>query len=204
MAKVCLKCGYERKPEDPEPDWSCPQCGAVYAKLEAQKSEQESLQSTPVGPRTTRPVATGSGFGLGWLVLIILGLGIGYVIVNKDAIWESLMSQAQRDYSAPQLVVTEFGCQPTMRGTIEVHGKVRSISDYKLNLRVEVTARSFSESEKNTTKGVVLPSPLKPGANGWFSTELSLVTDEDVGECLIVGFSEFHGNNEIAYEDETF
>lgn len=31
----CLKCGHDRLPSDPAPSTECPNCGAVYAKLEA-------------------------------------------------------------------------------------------------------------------------------------------------------------------------
>jgi uncharacterized protein YbjQ (UPF0145 family)/predicted RNA-binding Zn-ribbon protein involved in translation (DUF1610 family) len=34
VGKVCLKCDYERKPEDRAPDWQCPNCEAVYSKIE--------------------------------------------------------------------------------------------------------------------------------------------------------------------------
>jgi len=35
LGKFCKKCGYERLPEDNGPDYACPKCGAVYAKVEA-------------------------------------------------------------------------------------------------------------------------------------------------------------------------
>lgn len=35
MGKKCLKCGYERQLTDTFPDYGCPSCGAVYAKMEA-------------------------------------------------------------------------------------------------------------------------------------------------------------------------
>ncbi|HMJ49254.1 MAG TPA: hypothetical protein VK440_01605 [Burkholderiales bacterium] len=35
MLKVCIKCGYQRKPEDTAPETECPHCGAIYAKVEA-------------------------------------------------------------------------------------------------------------------------------------------------------------------------
>jgi uncharacterized membrane protein/predicted RNA-binding Zn-ribbon protein involved in translation (DUF1610 family) len=34
-ARECLKCGYLRESAEPAPEYACPQCGAVYAKLEA-------------------------------------------------------------------------------------------------------------------------------------------------------------------------
>ena len=35
MGKKCLKCGYERQSTDTAPEYECPRCGAVYAKVEA-------------------------------------------------------------------------------------------------------------------------------------------------------------------------
>lgn len=35
MAKTCLKCGYVRQESDSAPDYECPSCGAIYAKVEA-------------------------------------------------------------------------------------------------------------------------------------------------------------------------
>ncbi|HUL41136.1 MAG TPA: hypothetical protein VLV32_04425 [Burkholderiales bacterium] len=35
MEKICIKCGYQRKPSDTAPEGECPHCGAIYAKVEA-------------------------------------------------------------------------------------------------------------------------------------------------------------------------
>ena len=35
MEKICIKCGYQRKPSDTAPEGECTRCGAVYAKVEA-------------------------------------------------------------------------------------------------------------------------------------------------------------------------
>lgn len=41
----CKKCGYERKESDIAPDYECPNCGAIYAKVEARiKKEAEELK----------------------------------------------------------------------------------------------------------------------------------------------------------------
>jgi len=48
MGKVCKKCGHERRPEDIGPDYECPNCGAVYAKVEARmEKEIEEKDSCP-------------------------------------------------------------------------------------------------------------------------------------------------------------
>ena len=44
MGTTCKKCGYERTPADSAPDYECPKCGAVYAKVDAylkRKAEEE-------------------------------------------------------------------------------------------------------------------------------------------------------------------
>lgn len=35
MSKECIKCGYVRQPTDTAPDYECPKCGVIYAKVEA-------------------------------------------------------------------------------------------------------------------------------------------------------------------------
>ncbi len=34
MGKICKKCEYERLPSDTAPDYQCPKCGAIYAKVD--------------------------------------------------------------------------------------------------------------------------------------------------------------------------
>jgi uncharacterized membrane protein/predicted RNA-binding Zn-ribbon protein involved in translation (DUF1610 family) len=43
--RPCLKCGHVRQPGDAGPDFACPRCGAVYAKLEAlQRAQEEAAE----------------------------------------------------------------------------------------------------------------------------------------------------------------
>lgn len=54
--KNCLKCGYQRVPTDAGPDFSCPKCGAVYAKVEAalaEKVRQKVAKETAMSPTGT-------------------------------------------------------------------------------------------------------------------------------------------------------
>lgn len=60
VMKNCLKCGYQRLPTDLGPEISCPECGAIYAKVEAtlaEKLRQQARQSSMVSDRS----ATSSG-----------------------------------------------------------------------------------------------------------------------------------------------
>jgi len=48
----CLKCGYQRTPSDLGSEFSCPKCGAVYAKVEAalaEKPRQQVVKQVPIG-----------------------------------------------------------------------------------------------------------------------------------------------------------
>lgn len=52
---VCPKCNYSRKPTDTAPDYSCPSCGVVYAKYDAQAD---------LAMRIDRAVKTGNWAGV--------------------------------------------------------------------------------------------------------------------------------------------
>jgi uncharacterized membrane protein len=43
--KKCLKCGHQRTAADQGPDWGCPACGAVYAKVEAALAARQALEA---------------------------------------------------------------------------------------------------------------------------------------------------------------
>ena len=57
--KKCQKCGYRREEADSNaPDYACPKCGAVYAKVEAalrSKADSSTVPSRP-GARTVGKV----------------------------------------------------------------------------------------------------------------------------------------------------
>lgn len=43
--RSCLKCGHVRRADDEGPDYACPACGAVYAKLEAlEKAKADAVE----------------------------------------------------------------------------------------------------------------------------------------------------------------
>ena len=47
MRKKCLKCGYEQQSSDVAPDYECPKCGAIYAKVEAHLTKRQQISRTP-------------------------------------------------------------------------------------------------------------------------------------------------------------
>ena len=49
MAKQCVKCGYVRQPTDTAPDYECPKCGVIYAKVSAPLGETPIKRATKVG-----------------------------------------------------------------------------------------------------------------------------------------------------------
>ncbi|MFC0349707.1 YbjQ family protein [Undibacterium danionis] len=44
MSKLCLKCNYTRQPSDTSPEYECPKCGAIYAKVEEYLASQKEIQ----------------------------------------------------------------------------------------------------------------------------------------------------------------
>lgn len=54
---TCPKCRYTRKPEDTAPDYECPQCGVIYAKVARPNPNPDQAPSTTRSePVTTQPV----------------------------------------------------------------------------------------------------------------------------------------------------
>ena len=83
MSRECPKCHYVRVPTDTAPDYECPRCGVVYAKVEAGRTQIRK----PSGSDATK---AGGAFSLGvtyfWLVVfsplllylfLVLGAAVG-------------------------------------------------------------------------------------------------------------------------------
>lgn len=49
--KTCLKCSHTRTPQDTGPDYMCPKCGAIYAKLEAAARAKQAAQADEAARR---------------------------------------------------------------------------------------------------------------------------------------------------------
>ena len=43
MRKICNKCGYERQEADTAPDYECPKCGVIYAKVKTRLQYEKEL-----------------------------------------------------------------------------------------------------------------------------------------------------------------
>ena len=55
MVRVCPKCGYERKADEPVPETECPQCGAIYAKIEQALRKAEDPEPQNPDPQEPQP-----------------------------------------------------------------------------------------------------------------------------------------------------
>ena len=55
MVRVCPKCGYERKADEPVPETECPQCGAIYAKIEQALRKAEEPEPQNPDPQEPQP-----------------------------------------------------------------------------------------------------------------------------------------------------
>jgi hypothetical protein len=70
----CPKCGHDRQPSDPAPDYECPKCGIVYAKASA-KPVTLSKAVEPAKPSRI-------GLFAGGIMLVVAGAFIGLKVVG--------------------------------------------------------------------------------------------------------------------------
>lgn len=54
MNKVCLKCNHTRLKTDTSPDYECPNCGAIYSKVEARLKDIEKEINVPKKKRVSK------------------------------------------------------------------------------------------------------------------------------------------------------
>ena len=79
MAKICPKCGYERKPGDVSPDYECPKCGVIYSKFETERKvyrerDEHDLGNVVAIKEKSLPLAIGLNLFLP---------GAGYIYMGK-------------------------------------------------------------------------------------------------------------------------
>ena len=55
MGKKCLKCGYERQASDMGTDYECPECGAIYAKVESALGVKQANKTNLTDNTNTKP-----------------------------------------------------------------------------------------------------------------------------------------------------
>lgn len=111
MGKLCPKCGYERKVGDIAPDYECPQCGVVYAKVEAMARREPTTPHDTIQSNTGRRPGTGlakkeisdSQMAGGCLVIVagfVVLLFIGALGVDNPGSSSSSRSSRSDDFTA--------------------------------------------------------------------------------------------------------
>lgn len=89
MAKICPRCGYERKDTDQAPITDCPQCGVIYDRFESQRATGQALAADRI-KRMQRDADDGARgvmafVGFRWLltpVLVRVSFAISVVILG--------------------------------------------------------------------------------------------------------------------------
>jgi uncharacterized membrane protein/predicted RNA-binding Zn-ribbon protein involved in translation (DUF1610 family) len=132
VGRHCKKCGHIRKREDVAPDYSCPACGAVYAKVRAAEHQREELAreaarnvdyqvfqppAPPPPPKSLAAERRRVGLVQTGYILQLIPLGItavvGAVIVKRVAVadgdsWLASHSRWQLRTFATALVIGAF------------------------------------------------------------------------------------------------
>lgn len=79
MAKKCLKCGYLNELAVIAQDSSCPECGAVYSKLEARISHYASVASVPnIESERVGELSRSSAKKI--ILYVLAALAVGYML----------------------------------------------------------------------------------------------------------------------------
>ena len=94
MGKKCLKCGYERQASGISPDYECPKCGAIYAKVESALKVKQTTEADPTNNINTKTKKPGP-----LLYGLILG-AIGFVITFIWGIWSATSSLSSSSTAA--------------------------------------------------------------------------------------------------------
>ena len=124
MGKICSNCGYERKPDDPKPDYKCPKCGRVYFKssrigassksgnevkgffigeniLNKKSASEEEIRSDNVAGFSS------AGSGSDRLIDSAVNLSSKMNFSEKDS-YESIKSYRYSDYFNPAGIMARF------------------------------------------------------------------------------------------------
>jgi len=105
MGKKCLKCGHERQGTEDAPEYECPSCGAIYAKVEAAQNrsnlekagtkDSEENTKEEKGLSQSARASLRSFASMALIVLVVSGLGLLWMTYQVN----SLESSSPRTYS---------------------------------------------------------------------------------------------------------
>jgi glutaredoxin len=99
MTRICPKCHYARKPTDDVPEWQCPSCQVVYAKV----ADQSGMNVLPLRGSAASD-APGSG-AMKWVVL-------GVILFSAVVFGNALMKMPKKSGQSGQIVSEAQAGQP--------------------------------------------------------------------------------------------
>jgi len=88
MSTTCPKCNYQRQPIDTAPDYECPKCGVVYAKVVKPSLREEGPDTLP---QELAPDSGKKPFTAQWQLLagtLALGIAVGYFAGREHVKYE--------------------------------------------------------------------------------------------------------------------
>ncbi|MGA6104076.1 hypothetical protein ABS648_08825 [Pseudomonas solani] len=97
MEKTCLKCGHLQQLTEGEPSAACPQCGAIYSKVE-QRQARDATARQPAPPRAPDNILLLVALG-GNLLLLMAVVTLGMLYVDARNLNQALL---QRPNTPPQ------------------------------------------------------------------------------------------------------
>ena len=117
MSVMCPKCGYLRKPQDAAPDYECPQCGVVYAKV-APKFQDTAPQkiSEPVASATSLPITLGEHFDKRQKQILVAAVVASFVIgyfAGREHLKYEMRSAIENATAGLKYVFGGGGVKPT-------------------------------------------------------------------------------------------
>lgn len=179
MNKTCKKCGYERNSEDTAPDYECPKCGAVYAKVEAflkreqERTEHRKAENLGHKTATITPESTkGPGF---WSVFVAGARGIfrrfDQIRANPVEIPSSPRVTATRLHQNPEISAKTNNPSWHVQEPVTASKEAGSMGDQWYFSRDGKQAGAVSEAELTqlASSGQLSPTDMvwKEGMSGW-------------------------------------
>ena len=144
MGKLCVRCGYERLPEDHAPETECPKCGVIYTRAEASQIASRQVQQVRLARAVRRQReyennrSFGGFFSFGWMLTPWL-VRAGFVIYVILAIWASAAAMTG---PKPQLVVAYMGSILVVRIALEAAIVVFRLADDVSEVRALLTEQA--------------------------------------------------------------
>ena len=142
MAKICKKCGYERHISDKSPEYECPKCGAIYAKVDAflEKEKVEPKKSNfcnqcgiDISKQTNsshkcnkeeKDKAKASG------TVLIAAIVLVFLFIWPN--YQSILEEIKNSEEGIDIPINVFGVLLVQHDSVEV-GKVQIVKNEHLN-----------------------------------------------------------------------